>query len=139
MDSKWSGEDGKAQVRFRPGGPGASVDDEGGAREATDHERQCRPIPCAGGTRKHGPLPAWSRFTEFQPETLRAIVSIGFRDQVLLTADRTIAEQAPTNIFFGTACPVVEHFGDVLREPDRHHLLVHEASLSWDGEIMTAV
>ena len=47
MDWKWSGGDGTAQVRFRPGGPEASVDDEGGPEEQPDHEGQCRSIPPA--------------------------------------------------------------------------------------------
>jgi hypothetical protein len=70
-----------------------------------------------------GRLTSWSLSSEFQPETPRAMVSIGFRDHVLLAADRTLAEQALSNIFVRTAFPVVEHLGNVLREPDRHHLL----------------
>jgi hypothetical protein len=34
-----------AQVRFRPGVPEASVDDEGGPEEQPDHEGRCSSIP----------------------------------------------------------------------------------------------
>jgi hypothetical protein len=36
--------------------------------------------------------------TEFQAETLRAIASIGFRDDLLFGMDWAIAEQAPPHI-----------------------------------------
>jgi hypothetical protein len=74
-----------------------------------------------------GCLSSWSLSTEFQPETLRTIVSVAVRDHVRLTADRAIAKQAPPNIFFGTACPAVEQFINVLGELDRHHLVLHVA------------
>jgi hypothetical protein len=35
-----------------------------------------------------GCLPSWSRSTEFQPETLRTIVSVSLRDQILFTSDQ---------------------------------------------------
>jgi hypothetical protein len=57
--------------------------------------------------------------TGIQPETLRTIVSIRVRDQVLLTADRAIAKQAPPNIFVRTGFPVVEHFLEVHAVPSR--------------------
>ena len=57
-------------------------------------------------------LPSSSLPREFQPETLRAIVSITVQYDVLLTQDRTVAKQGPSNIFFGTAFPIVEHFGN---------------------------
>jgi hypothetical protein len=45
-------------------------------------------------------------------------MSIGLGDHVLFAKDRTIAKQAPPDIFFGAACPSVEHLGDVVRELD---------------------
>jgi hypothetical protein len=50
-------------------------------------------------------------------------VSVAIRDQVLRTADRTVAEQAPPNVFFRTAFPVVEHLHNVRGELDGHHLV----------------
>jgi hypothetical protein len=45
-----------------------------------------------------GRLPSSLLATEFQAETLRAIASIGFRDDFLLGMDWAIAERAPPNI-----------------------------------------
>jgi hypothetical protein len=45
-----------------------------------------------------GRLPSSLLATEFQAETLRAIASIGFRDDFLLGLDWAIAEQVPPNM-----------------------------------------
>jgi hypothetical protein len=66
----------------------------------------------------------------FQPQALRAIVSVGVLDQVLLTADRAIVEKAPPNIFVRAACPVVEHFLKVRRETQSGHSITMAGSNS---------
>jgi hypothetical protein len=63
-----------------------------------------------------------------QSATLGAIVSIAVLDHVVRAANRAIAEQTPFDIFFGTVCPIVEHFGQVLRDTHRHQLVAHQKS-----------
>jgi hypothetical protein len=81
-----------------------------------------------------------ARSTKFQPQTLRTTVGVGVQNQVLRTADRAVAQQTPSNCFFGTACPVVEHLRHVRRELDGHHLVLQEAtSSSCAGRSLTTV
>jgi hypothetical protein len=49
-----------------------------------------------------------------------------------------IAKQAPADIFLRTPLPVVDHSHTALGEPDRPDL-IHAASVSWTGKILTAV
>jgi hypothetical protein len=60
-------------------------------------------------------------------------VRVGVLDQVLLGPNWAIAEQAPSNILFNAAFPVLKHFLKVLRELDTDQLFLNATSVAHDG------
>jgi len=105
-------------ARCRHGVWGASVDDEGGPEGRPTMDTSAAQSRC---------LPSRSPETGFQLETFLAIVSAGVRDQILRAADRTVAKQAPPNIFVRAAFPVFEHLA-----------MFNRSTCDWAGDVAVA-